>query len=180
LYEQDGIPVANAVANVAFNKDDKVRFDTSQTNRMLIIPSGRCFWLLFCAYKYAYCTYHLLSFSHSSLANVPVSPSVPTVSLEDAIAAAEDALDGTFNEHPPTLEFLALEDGSLRLTHVMQIQNPETNAWFEAFVDAQTGEVLSVTDFVTKASVRITLFWLIWDSSYRLYSIWFFPSRRRS
>jgi hypothetical protein len=119
-------------------------------------------------------------FAHSSLANVPVSPSVPTVSLEDAIAAAEDALDGTFNEHPPTLEFLALEDGSLRLTHVMQIQNAETNAWFEAFVDAQTGEVLSVTDFVTKASVRITLFWLIWDSSYRLYSIWFFPSRRRS
>jgi extracellular elastinolytic metalloproteinase len=82
-----------------------------------------------------------------------VASSTPTVSLADAIASAEQTLDGIFNEHPPTLEFLALEDGSVRLTHVMQIQNAETNAWLEAFVDAHTGDVLSVTDFVTKASV---------------------------
>ncbi|KAJ7182352.1 Fungalysin metallopeptidase-domain-containing protein [Mycena crocata] len=113
----DGIPVANAVANVAFNKDDKV------------VAFG------------------------SSFRTSP--PSTPTVSLEDAISAAEEALDGKFNEHPPTLEFLALEDGSLRLTHVMQIQNEETAAWFEAFVDAHTGDVLSVTDFVTKASYLV-------------------------
>jgi extracellular elastinolytic metalloproteinase len=86
-----------------------------------------------------------------SLANV--ASSTPTVSLEDAIASAEQTIDGTFNEHPPTLEFLPLEVGSVRLTHVMQIQNAETNAWLEAFVDAHTGDVLSLTDFVTKTSV---------------------------
>ncbi|KAF7333237.1 Extracellular metalloproteinase [Mycena sanguinolenta] len=42
-----------------------------------------------------------------------VASPVPTVFLADAITAAEQALDGTFNGHPPTLEFLALEDGSL-------------------------------------------------------------------
>ncbi|KAJ7110217.1 Fungalysin metallopeptidase-domain-containing protein [Mycena crocata] len=116
----DKIPVANAVANVAFNKDDKVVAFGS-----LFVPTSN------------------------------VSPSTPTVSLEDAISAAEEALDGKFNEHPATLEFLALEDGSLRLTHVMQIQNEETATWFEAFVDAHTGDVLSVTNFVTKASYLV-------------------------
>ncbi|KAJ7477392.1 Fungalysin metallopeptidase-domain-containing protein [Mycena latifolia] len=116
----DGIPVANAVANIAFNKDDKV-----------------------------------VAFGSSFVKASTVAPSTPTVSLEDAIAAAEATLDGTFNEHPATLEFLAQEDGSLALTHVMQIQNEETGAWFEAFVDAHTGEVLSVTDFVTKASYLV-------------------------
>ncbi|KAJ7793197.1 hypothetical protein B0H14DRAFT_2623147 [Mycena olivaceomarginata] len=101
----DGIPVANALTNVAFNKDDK-------------------------------------SFAHMSLANV--ASSTPTVSLEDAIASAEQTIDGTFNEHPPTLEFLMLE-----------IQNTETNAWLEPFVDAHTGDVLSLTDFVTKTSYLV-------------------------
>ncbi|KAF7372721.1 Extracellular metalloproteinase mep [Mycena sanguinolenta] len=116
----DGIPVGNAVANVAFNKDDKV-----------------------------------VAVGSSFVPTTNVASSVPAVSLVDAITAAEQALDGTFNGHPPTLEFLALEDGSLRLTHVMQIQNEETNLWVEAFVDAHTAELLSVTDFVTKASYLV-------------------------
>ncbi|KAJ7874545.1 Fungalysin metallopeptidase-domain-containing protein [Mycena olivaceomarginata] len=123
----DGIPVANALTNVAFNKDDK----------------------LLRANQYAFSSFPG-SFAHMSLANVAYS--TPTVSLEDAIASAEQTIDRTFNEHPPTLEFLALEIGSVRLTHVMQIQNAETNAWLEAFFDAHTGDVLSLTDFVTKTS----------------------------
>ncbi|KAK6980981.1 extracellular metallo proteinase mep [Favolaschia claudopus] len=122
----NGIPIANAVANVAFNKDDKVQD-------------------LFVAFY---------------VSNAPST--TPTVPLSTAISAAESAVGGTFNDHPPTLEFLALEDGSLRLTHVMQIQNQpdeETgegeNVWVEAFVDAHSGEVLSVVDFVTKASYLV-------------------------
>ncbi|KAJ6448194.1 Fungalysin metallopeptidase-domain-containing protein [Mycena sanguinolenta] len=116
----DGIPVANAVANVAFNKDDNV-----------------------------------VAVGSSFVPATNVASSVPSVSLADAITAAEGALDGTFNRHPPTLEFLALEDGSLRLTHVFQIQNEDTNAWVEAFVDAHTAELLSITDFVAKASYLV-------------------------
>ncbi|KAJ7252047.1 Fungalysin metallopeptidase-domain-containing protein [Mycena rebaudengoi] len=116
----NGIPVANAVANVAFNKDDKV-----------------------------------VAFGSSFVTSSNIASPTPSVSLEDATSAAEDALGGTFNEHPPTLEYLATEDGSLLLTHVMQIQNEETGAWFEAFVDAHTGELVSVTDFVSKASYLV-------------------------
>ena len=35
----------------------------------------------------------------------------------------------------------------------MQIENEETGAWFEAFVDAHSGEIVQLTDFVSKATV---------------------------
>jgi extracellular elastinolytic metalloproteinase len=86
-----------------------------------------------------------------------VPSSKPTLSLEDAIAKAETMLGGKFNEWPATLEFIAKEDGSVALAHVVQIQNDETGAWIEAFIDAHSGDLVHVTDFVTKASVSVIL-----------------------
>ena len=63
------------------------------------------------------------------------------------------ALSGKFNGHPPTVEYVAKKDGSLASAHIVQIQNAKTGAWFEAFVDAHSGELIQVTDFVAKASV---------------------------
>ena len=61
---------------------------------------------------------------------------------------------------------MAQKDGSLALTHVVQIQNDETGAWFEAFVDAHTGELVQLTDFVAKASVRANILkYIILDSN---------------
>lgn len=47
------------------------------------------------------------------------------------------------------------EDNSVVLAYVVQIQNDSTGAWVEAFVDAHSGELVHITDFVTKASVRV-------------------------
>ncbi len=66
---------------------------------------------------------------------------------------AENMLGGTYNKWNSTLEYLVKEDNTAALTHVVQIQNQDTGAWYEAFVDAHSGELLSVTDFVAKASV---------------------------
>lgn len=83
-----------------------------------------------------------------------IAPSVPTLTVKDAVAAAEKILGGTFNDHPPTLEYVAKADNTAVLTHVVQIENDATGAWVEAFIDAHSGELVTVTDFVTKASVR--------------------------
>lgn len=80
--------------------------------------------------------------------------SSPSVSLEDAISTAEQTLSGTYNSDiAARLEFLALEDGSVALTHAFHIQNDTTGDWFDAFVDAHENKVLSITDFVARASV---------------------------
>ena len=69
-------------------------------------------------------------------------------------------LDGGKIEVTARMQMVAKEDGSLALAHVVQIQNDETGAWFEAFVDAHSGDVIHLTDFVAKASVRISTYWL--------------------
>ncbi|KAH9930441.1 Fungalysin metallopeptidase-domain-containing protein [Epithele typhae] len=121
-----GIPFANAVANVAFNKEGKV------------VAFGSSFVS-----------------TPSSFAKISTEPSVPAA---DAISSAEDALSGAFNaeEFPePTLEWFAKDDGSIVLTHVFQVRNEEAGTWYEAFVDAHSGDLVSVTDFVAKASYRV-------------------------
>jgi len=85
-----------------------------------------------------------------------VAASKPTLTVEEAIAAAEKTLGGKFNDHPATLEYVVKADNTAVLTHVVQIQNDETGAWVEAFVDAHTGEIVTITDFVAKASVSDT------------------------
>ncbi|KAH9016133.1 Fungalysin metallopeptidase-domain-containing protein [Lactarius pseudohatsudake] len=116
----NGVPVANAVANVAFNKHGKVSSFSS-------------------------------SFvEHSSSADIN-----PSVSLDDAIATAEKTLYGTYNGHPPKLEFVVKPCGFAALTHVIQIHNMTAGTWYEAFVDAHNNTVISLTDFVAKATYRV-------------------------
>ncbi|KAH8983999.1 Fungalysin metallopeptidase-domain-containing protein [Lactarius hatsudake] len=118
--EINGISVANAVANVAFNKHGKVSSFSS-------------------------------SFvEHSSSADIN-----PSVSLDDAIATAEKTLYGTYNGHPQKLEFVVKPCGFAALTHVIQIHNKTAGTWYEAFVDAHDNKVISVTDFVAKATYRV-------------------------
>ncbi|KAF8958839.1 Fungalysin metallopeptidase-domain-containing protein [Flammula alnicola] len=64
-------------------------------------------------------------------------------------------LDGQYNNHPTTIEFFAKPDNTAVLTHVVQIQNETAGTWYEAFVDAHSGELVSVTDFVAQASYTV-------------------------
>ncbi|KAK0439148.1 Fungalysin metallopeptidase-domain-containing protein [Armillaria borealis] len=43
----------------------------------------------------------------------------------------------------------------MTLTHIVQVRNKETNAWYEAFVDAHLGEILSMADFVAQATYTV-------------------------
>ncbi|KAJ7579596.1 Fungalysin metallopeptidase-domain-containing protein [Mycena floridula] len=115
----DGIPFANAVANVAF-KGDKI-----------------------------------VSVGSSFVRSDQIAPSSPSVDLESAISTAEAALTGSHNAIPPTIEYLVKADGTVALTHVIQIQNDKVGSWFEAFVDAHSGELISVVDFVAEAAYTV-------------------------
>ncbi|KAF8952907.1 Fungalysin metallopeptidase-domain-containing protein [Flammula alnicola] len=116
----DGVPFSNAVANVAFNKDNQV-----------------------------------VSFGSSFVNLTSIAENTPGISLTSATSTAEKALNGSFNNYPPTVEFFAKPDNTAVLTYVIQIQNDATGAWFEAFVDAHSGELVSVTNFVTQASYLV-------------------------
>ncbi|KAK0462292.1 uncharacterized protein EV420DRAFT_1220663, partial [Desarmillaria tabescens] len=73
--------------------------------------------------------------------------STPSIALDNSlISKVEETLLGTHNG-VTSLEYLAHPDGSVALTHVVQVRNNETNAWYEAFVDTHSGEILSVTNF---------------------------------
>ncbi|PIL32531.1 hypothetical protein GSI_05234 [Ganoderma sinense ZZ0214-1] len=118
IHQQiNGITVANAVANVAFNKKNRV-----------------------------------VSFGSSFVQPSSVPSNTPSISVTDAIAKAESQLAGEYNGHPTTLEFVAKEDGSVALAHVVQIQDDDQDMWVEAFVDAHTGDIVHLTDFGAHAS----------------------------
>ncbi|KAK0467497.1 Fungalysin metallopeptidase-domain-containing protein [Armillaria novae-zelandiae] len=96
-----------------------------------------------------------VAFGSSFVDTCNIAPSIPSVSLDTSlISKVEDTLLGTHNGIT-SLEYLARPDGSVALVHVVQVQNDDTNAWYEAFVDAHSGEILSVTDFVAEAMFTV-------------------------
>ncbi|KAF5379696.1 hypothetical protein D9615_005730 [Tricholomella constricta] len=97
----------------------------------------------------------VVSFGSSFVKTDKIAASTPSVTVESVIRKAEEVLEGKYNGHPAALEYLARPDGSVALTHVVQIQNEEAGTWYEAFVDAHSGEILTVTDFVTDATYKV-------------------------
>nr|VWO94078.1 Extracellular metalloproteinase 1 (EC (Fungalysin MEP1) [Ganoderma boninense] len=116
----NGVPVANAVANIAFNKANKV-----------------------------------VSFGSSFIKPSNVPSTTPSISAADAISKAESELGGKYNQHPTKLELVAKQDGSVALTHVVQVRDDSQAMWYEAFVDAHSGDIVQLTDFVAQASYRV-------------------------
>jgi len=113
----NGIPFANAVANVAYN-----------ANRRII------------------------SFGSSFVDTSNIASSAPSVSWQSVLPDVEDSLGGRYNNHPASLEYLARPDGSIALTHVLQVRNKTEGTWYEAYVCAHSGDLLSVNDFVAHAT----------------------------
>ncbi|KAJ7895017.1 Fungalysin metallopeptidase-domain-containing protein [Mycena leptocephala] len=117
----NGIPVANAVSNVAMNADD------------FVVAVGSSF-----------------------VKPTKVAPTTPAVSFDDAKTTAESALDGTYlAEIPSTVEYFANDDGSVSLVHVLQVRNEAAGTWYNAFVDAHSNKLISVTDYVAQATYHV-------------------------
>ncbi|CAE6394968.1 unnamed protein product [Rhizoctonia solani] len=111
----NGIPIANAVANVALKNDKVTSFES-------------------------------------------VAAAVPKLTKEQAIAKAEQTTGAKYNDWPTSLEYFAKDSDHVVLTHVVQVQNANTSEWYEIFVDANSGEIVNVIDFVSDASYRVVPF----------------------
>ncbi|SJL08898.1 uncharacterized protein ARMOST_12272 [Armillaria ostoyae] len=83
-----------------------------------------------------------------------IASSSPSVSVDSIIGKIKGSFVATYNGMS-SLEYLAQSDGSIAFTHVVQVQNKETNTWYEVFVDAHSGEILSVMDFVAQATYTV-------------------------
>ena len=105
----------------------------------------------------------------------------PSVSAADAISKAESELGAKYNQHPTKLEFVAKQDGSVALTHVVQVRDDSQAMWYEAFVDAHTGDIVQLTDFVSHASVGCKLSgWKKRELMSIICSTAFYPSPNRT
>ncbi|KAK0437286.1 metalloprotease [Desarmillaria tabescens] len=114
----DGIPFANAVANVAFKKGNAVSFGSSFVDTSNIASSQ------------------------------------PSIELDSIISKVEDAFSATYSGIN-SLEYLALADGSVALTHVVQVLNVDAHTAYEAFVDAHSGDIIGLTDFSAQATYTV-------------------------
>ncbi|THU99702.1 hypothetical protein K435DRAFT_658463 [Dendrothele bispora CBS 962.96] len=115
----DGIPFANAVANVGMIGDRVVSFASSF---------------------------------------VPVTTSSSSYSSSNSSSSSSSSfssLSGTFFNPSSRLEYLVRPDGTIKLAHVFQVRNTSEGTWYEAFVDAHSGELMSVTDFVAEATYKV-------------------------
>ncbi|KAG7097947.1 hypothetical protein E1B28_005258 [Marasmius oreades] len=97
----------------------------------------------------------LVAFGQSFVDTSKIADSKPTVDVNTVIPKVEDQLQGKINEIKPSVEYLALQDGTVSLVHVFQVQNLEAGTWYEAYVDAHSGELVSVTDFRSDGSYRV-------------------------
>ncbi|KIJ95038.1 hypothetical protein K443DRAFT_639795 [Laccaria amethystina LaAM-08-1] len=65
----------------------------------------------------------------------------PGTKIHDAILAAEGLLNGTYNGHPTKTHYLATSNSHLALVHAIQIENENLGTFYEAFVDAHSGQL---------------------------------------
>jgi extracellular elastinolytic metalloproteinase len=129
----NNITVANAVANVALKGQKVVSFGASFVKPSKLKRQSAIFY-----------TKNVLE---------RVAAATPELTEEDAISKAEDAIGGKYNTSPTSVEYFAKDSGNVVLTRVVQVQNDDTDEWYEVFVDTNSGEIVNVISFVAHAKV---------------------------
>ncbi|CAE6472559.1 unnamed protein product [Rhizoctonia solani] len=100
----------------------------------------------------------VVSFGASFVKPKSIAAATPRLTKEQAIIRAETAIGGKYNNLPTSLEYFAKDSDHVVLTHVVQVRNNETDEWYEAFVDADSGELVNVISFMAHASYRVIPF----------------------
>ncbi|SJL18088.1 uncharacterized protein ARMOST_21660 [Armillaria ostoyae] len=95
-----------------------------------------------------------VAFGSSFVDTSNIAPSTPSIALDSSLVSkVEEILLGAYGIM--SLEYLAQPGRSVALTHIIQVQNDDANAWYKAFIHAHSGEIFSVTDFVSEATFTV-------------------------
>ncbi|KAF8608948.1 hypothetical protein BDV93DRAFT_583571, partial [Ceratobasidium sp. AG-I] len=100
----------------------------------------------------------VVSYGASFVKPKSVASPTPALTKDQAVVKAEALTGGKYNNWPTTLEYFAKDSDHVVLTHVVQVQNEQSDEWYEAFVDASSGEVVNVVSFVADASYLVIPF----------------------
>jgi extracellular elastinolytic metalloproteinase len=85
-----------------------------------------------------------------------VSSATPSITVDQALAAAEKQLSATrVADAPTSTEYFLTAQNEAVLVHVVQVQTANVANWFQAYVDAATGSVIGQVDFVAHASYKV-------------------------
>ncbi|CAE6515981.1 unnamed protein product [Rhizoctonia solani] len=84
-----------------------------------------------------------------------VASKEPGLVQDKAIALAEEAVGGKWNQSPVKLEYTVGENGFCYLTYAVQVQGNSDGSWKQLFVDAHDGQMRNVVDFVADASYQV-------------------------
>ncbi|KAG2003706.1 extracellular elastinolytic metalloproteinase [Coprinopsis cinerea AmutBmut pab1-1] len=124
----NGIPIANAVANLAFTGGKVVSFGSNFVD----------------------------------LSNSVVPTPKEGQRIGTFLPAVEEALNANYTLRnaqgeigEAVLEYYIKPDRSIALTRVGHFRNEETGAYLEAFIDAITGEIVAVNDFVSHSAYNV-------------------------
>lgn len=85
-----------------------------------------------------------------------IPSTTPTISLDSVLSDIEDMVGGaTSTSVAPYLAYLAREDAPPVLTYVVQIVNDAEFTHYQAYIDAHTGELVSIVNFSNAASYTV-------------------------
>ncbi|KAF9004975.1 hypothetical protein BDZ89DRAFT_1145365 [Hymenopellis radicata] len=97
----------------------------------------------------------IVSYGSSFVSYSSIAPSAPSITLEDAVSIAERMLDGKHTNRGPSLQYIVKEDHAAVLAHAVHIRNATAGTSYKAFVDAHSGELVSVVDYVSRATYLV-------------------------
>ncbi|KAI8895827.1 Fungalysin metallopeptidase-domain-containing protein [Globomyces pollinis-pini] len=81
-------------------------------------------------------------------------PPKVVVSLDQAVKNAIGELGVNRDDFPATLAYIQLPSGQYTYAHQFQLKNDDASKWYHVSVDAATGKVVQVVDYVQKATFK--------------------------
>jgi Zn-dependent metalloprotease len=87
--------------------------------------------------------------------SAPVAAAQAVISLDEAVSLASKELGLPRDDFPAKMTYIQLPSGTITYAHQFQLRDDAQERWVQVSVDAKTGQVVQVVDFVNQASFKV-------------------------